>query len=241
MYPTFKPPLYKKVANMYALKPVDPDDHRYAGVTKLVILELEEDLEGITPLPLGTFNEKLPVMGISTAMPTLLGIPNVREKSRHTFSYERLTTKPCGILETKVMLPKTVNISNILETTFKGGSADSVPNSSTTFADGSSSLFCSGDSGAPLLQDGIVVSVCESWLISGSITHHVISNRSAGVAQHIDRIRSIVPDVIFIVSDGSAAVSNNDVTPAVSDGSAAASDSDVTPTTIPSADNPIQP
>ncbi len=132
----------------------------------------------------------------------MLGQPRVHEIALHTFHYEQLDITD-GYLESRVILPATVSPDVV-----KGFA---IPKKDIRTIEGESltSLFCDGDTGAPLLQAEKVVSVCEGWsLFSGSVADNpvrVLLNQSVLVMPCIDWIRRIVSDVVYDGNIGNAA------------------------------------
>ncbi len=175
--PTFKGPLYKKVKNIT----------REPGGANLAIIELYEDL-GVTPLTLGKFNSGV-ATGISTAAPTLAGIPGSPAKWKHTFSYDGFLAEEEASLEAWFVVPATVTVDDVRSHTITSAEI-------TRVGYGCTSLLTHGDDGAPILQGDEVVAVCDGWSLKKAHLSekpvHLLENKFTLVESYRAWIESIV-------------------------------------------------
>ena len=175
--PTFKGPRYQKVKNIT----------REPNGANLAIVELYEDL-GVTPLALGKFNSGV-ATGISTAVPTLAGIPGGPDKWKHTFSYGGFSAEEEAYLEAWFVVPTTVTADDIRSHAITSAEI-------TRVGYGCTSLLTHGDDGAPLLQGDEVVAVCDGWRLSKATVcekpMHLLANKFTIVEPYIPWIKSIV-------------------------------------------------
>lgn len=157
----------------------------------LAILELEEALDEVTALSFGKFSDG-PVMGISTAKPSLLGEPRNIGKSCHTFSCGSVQQRE-DILESCLLVSTDVTPKDVQKGAIRKDQVIGYCGSSCT------SLLSDGDDGAPVFQNGKVVAVSGGWSLHaahwGAQPVHLVINNFTLVDPYMEWIQSIIePD-----------------------------------------------